>query len=127
MLARFTQIDYDREMAFIAVDDRSGVEHEVGVVRYMMLPDAKSCEFAIVIADTWQGKGLGHRMMVRIIEIARSRGVEEMIGWVLTSNKPMLDMVENLGFKVAADIEDPLNRRVTLQLRPPAEERAAAE
>jgi acetyltransferase len=127
MLARFTQIDYDREMAFIAVDDGSGVEHEVGVARYMLLPDARSCEFAIVIADSWQGKGLGHRMMERIIEIARSRGVEEMIGWVLTSNKPMLEMVENLGFKVAADPEDPLNRRVILQLRPPAEERAAAD
>jgi acetyltransferase len=127
MLARFTQIDYDREMAFIAVDDRSGVEHEVGVARYMLLPDARSCEFAVVIADTWQGKGLGHRMMERIIEIARSRGVEEMIGWVLTSNKPMLDMVQNLGFKVAAEPEDPLNRRVTLQLRSTAEERVAAD
>jgi acetyltransferase len=127
MLARFTQIDYDREMAFIAVDDRSGVEHEVGVARYMLLPDAKSCEFAIVIADTWQGRGLGHRMMERIIQIARERGVEEMIGWVLTSNKPMLDMVQNLGFKVAADPEDPLNRRVTLQLHAPGEERAAAD
>jgi acetyltransferase len=117
MLARFTQIDYDREMAFIAVDETSGIEHEVGVARYMVLPDGKSCEFAIVVADTWQGRGLGHRMMQRLIEVARSRGVEEMIGWVLTSNSAMLEMVQNLGFKVAADPEDPLNRRVTLLLR----------
>jgi acetyltransferase len=117
MLARFTQIDYDREMAFIAVDERGGIEHEVGVARYMLLPDGRSSEFAIVVADAWQGRGLGHRMMQRLIAVARERGVEEMTGWVLAANTAMLDMVESLGFAIAAEPGDPLNRRVTLRLR----------
>ncbi len=125
MLARFTQIDYDREMAFIAVDERTGIDHEVGVARYMTLPDGKSCEFAIVVADTWQGRGLGHRMMERLIEVARSRGIEEMIGWVLATNSAMLDMVENLGFHVAAEVDDPLTRRVTLKLHTELQAQAA--
>lgn len=120
MLARFTQIDYDREMALIAVDERGGVEREVAVARYMQLPDAKSCEFAIVVADAWQGRGLGYRMMERLVEVARARGFERMIGWVLSANLGMLEMVESLGFEVAADPDDAMNRRVVLDLRTPA-------
>jgi len=117
MLARFTQIDYDREMALVAIDASSGEEREVGVCRYIRLPDERSCEFAIVVADEWQGRGLGGRMMARLIEIARLRGLETMIGWVLSGNLPMLRMCTGLGFSNDPESGDALNRRMTLQLR----------
>ncbi|MCF8183436.1 MAG: acetate--CoA ligase family protein, partial [Polynucleobacter sp.] len=70
-LVRLTQIDYDREMAFVATVDDAGAEKEVGVVRYATSPDGESCEFAIVVADDWQGKGLARRLMGILIDTAR--------------------------------------------------------
>jgi len=116
MLARFTQIDYDREMALVAVDSSLGVDRQVAVARYIRLPDGRSCEFAIVVADAWQGRGLGRLMMARLIEVARARGVATMVGWVLTANRGMLELVARLGFETAPDSEDPQNRKVTLRL-----------
>ena len=63
MVTRLTQIDYDREMAFVAVIEEDGKEYEVGVCRYAVNPDGESCEFAIVVADDWQKKGLARRLM----------------------------------------------------------------
>jgi acetyltransferase len=117
MLARFTQIDYDREMAIIAVIEESGVEKEIGVCRYVTLPDRASCEYAIVLADDWQGKGLGSRMMRRIIEIAKVRGLATMVGWVDAANEPMLQLCDRLGFRREREADDPLTRRVVLPLR----------
>jgi len=117
MLARFTQVDYDREMALIATSAQDGREREIGVCRYFTLPDAQSCEFAIVVGDAWQGKGLGRRMMAKLIEVAHRRGFKHMIGWVVASNTGMLRMVQSLGFVVANDPEDPQVRKVTLELR----------
>jgi acetyltransferase len=116
MLARFTQIDYDREMALVAIDESGGLEREVGVCRYITLPDGRTCEFAIVVGDAWQGRGLGQRMMQRLIEVARARGLAIMEGWVLTANTGMLEMCTRLGFRVEPDPEDPLQRRVVLDL-----------
>jgi acetyltransferase len=116
MLARFTQIDYDREMALIATDGSGGREREVAVARYIRLPDEKTCEFAVAVADDWQHRGLGTRLMQRLIEVARARGLETMIGWVLAGNTGMLEMVSRLGFTQAVEPGDALVRRVTLQL-----------
>jgi acetyltransferase len=118
MLARFTQVDYDREMALVAIEEKDGVEREVAVCRYVRLPDARTCEYAIVVADEWQRRGLGRRMMERLVAIARSRGLEEMVGWVLPENGPMLRMMSGLGFDCGADPEDPHLRRVTLSIAP---------
>ena len=118
MLARFTQIDYDREMALIAVDSKKGSDRQVAVARYIRLPDGRSCEFAIAVADGWQGRGLGRRMMARLIEVARERGLQAMVGWVLTSNRGMLEMVSRLGFHAVPDPDDPQNRKVSLVLEP---------
>ncbi len=115
MLARFTQIDYDREMAFLAVREENGAEREIGVCRYITLPDAQSCEFAIVVADEWQGRGLGWRMMEILIAVARERGLKTMIGWVLAENAGMLRMCGELGFEAFPD-EDPMVRRMVLRL-----------
>jgi acetyltransferase len=116
MLARFTQIDYDREMALIAMAVEGGREKEVGVARYIRLPDGVSCEYAIVVSDAWQGRGLGYALMQRLIEVARERGIRHMMGFVLAKNSGMLKMCQELGFRVASDEDDMLMRRVELQL-----------
>ena len=100
MLARFTQIDYDREMALIAVVTKDGREEGVGVTRYITNPDGSSCEFAIVVDDEWQKHGLGRYLMTQLIEIARSRGLAKMTGDILTANQGMLALVASLGFVI---------------------------
>jgi acetyltransferase len=116
MLARFTQIDYDREMALVAMENDEGRMREVGVARYIRLPDGESCEYAIAVADAWQGRGLGYALMLRLIEVARERGVHRMLGWVLTRNSSMLKMCGELGFRITGDADDTLTRRVELAL-----------
>jgi acetyltransferase len=105
-MVRLTQIDYDREMAFIATIDDNGAEKEVGVARYATSPDAESCEFAIVVADDWAGKGLARRLMGVIIDTARSRGLRYMHGDFLSENSRMLAFVASLGFVLSAHPED---------------------
>ena len=116
MLVRFTQIDYDREMAFVATVAEAGRETEVGVARYITNPDGESCEFALVIADGWQRKGLGRRMMEQLIEVARARGLRSMVGHVLGENRGMLALCQKLGFVVADSAEGPMVKRVSLAL-----------
>ncbi len=105
-LVRFTQIDYDREMAFLATFDQEGVEKEIGVVRYATSPDGESCEFAIVVADEWQGKGLARRLMGTLIDTARASGLRYMRGDFLAENTRMLAFVVSLGFVLSAHPED---------------------
>ena len=116
MLIRFTQIDYDREMAFVAVREEGGREIEIGVARYVTNPDAETCEFALVVADAWQGKGLGRRMLERLIEVARSRGLRTMVGHVLAGNQAMLGLCSKLGFVISDHPEDAALKRATLVL-----------
>jgi acetyltransferase len=116
MLARFTQIDYDREMALIAVTAKDGREEEVGVTRYITNPDGSSCEFAIVVDDKWQMHGLGRYLMTRLIEIARSRGLAMMNGDILTANQPMLALAASLGFAIGEVPGEAGLRRAVLAL-----------
>ena len=116
MLVRFTQIDYDREMAFVAVVAEGGRETEVGVARYVANPDGASCEFALVIADGWQRKGLGRRMMEQLVDVARARSLKSMVGHVLAENRGMLSLCQKLGFVVSDSGEGPMVKRVTLAL-----------
>ena len=118
MLARFTQIDYDREMAFVATLDEKGAEREIGVARYVTNPDGESCEFAIAVADEWQRRGLGRRFMTVLIDVARSRGLREMMGHVLAENRSMLALCDSLGFSIGESTEGPQVRRVSLALQP---------
>jgi acetyltransferase len=106
MLARFTQIDYNREMALIAVTEEQGKEIELGVARYAINPDGESCEFALVVADSMRGKGLGHLLMVNLMDVARSKGLKIMEGEVLNNNHSMLKLMERLDFTVASNPED---------------------
>ena len=116
MLVRFTQIDYDREMAFVATVREGGREAEIGVARYVTNPDGESCEFAVVIADGWQRRGLGRRMMAQLIAVARARGLRTMVGHVLAENRGMLTLCQKLGFGVGDSAEGPVVKRVTLAL-----------
>ena len=106
MLVRFTQIDYDLEMALILVVNEQGKEKEVGVARYIINPDGKSCEFAIVVADKWHHKGLGFHLMAHLMEIARSRDISVMQGEVLADNQEMLSLARTLGFKFEHNPDD---------------------
>jgi acetyltransferase len=116
MLARFTQIDYDREMALIAVTEESGKDVEIGVSRYAINPDGESCEFALVVSDQWQHKAIGHKLMGSLMDAARTRGLKTMEGEVLASNHNMLKLVTTLGFAVATSTEDAAIKRVTRSL-----------
>jgi acetyltransferase len=106
MLTRFTQIDYDQEMALIAVTEQEGQEEELAVGRYVANSDGVSCEFALVVSDKWQRLGIGHRLMNLLIKIARDRGLETMEGEVLSGNTKMLGLLKSLDFRVANHPED---------------------
>lgn len=106
MLIRFTQLDYNRELALIAVQEKSGKELELGVARYVMNPDGKSCEFALVVADEWQRRGIGSQLMTRLMEAAQDRGFNSMDGEILADNQKMLDLVKSLGFHLQSSDED---------------------
>ncbi len=125
MLSRFTLIDYDREMALVAVlkERRAAADGEiteteriVGVSRYITNPDSASCEFSLVVADDFGGRGLGSRLMLSIMEVAREKGLAEIEGLVLTNNPGMLKLMKSLGFSIKAFPEDPDFRLVTHSL-----------
>lgn len=100
MLARFTQIDYDREMALVAIAGSGSEEQIIAVARYVQNPDRISAEFAIVVADSWQNLGLGRILLARLLDCARDSGFERIDGTVLAINQGMLRMMEAMGFSV---------------------------
>ena len=116
MLVRFTQIDYHDEMALIAVKPDGDNEEEIGVVRYMTNLDKKSCEFALVVSDKWQGRGIAHHLMQKLIEVARDRGLEMMEGQVLGNNIKMLALMTSLNFRINNDPSDSSLKLVELRL-----------
>lgn len=116
MLVRYTQIDYDRELALVAVIGADGAvsapapgvpERIIGVVRYLLNPDRETCEFAVAISDAYQGCGLGSQMMKALIEAATDKGLRQMQGVVLRANRAMLGLMRHLEFQVTPDPDDP--------------------
>ena len=116
MLKQLTDIDYDKQMALVAVTRHHGAEAEIAVGRYAVLPDGMSCEFAIVVGDEWQRKGVATALMQSLIEEARRRGLQTMVGEVLTSNSKMLHFVARLGFHATMNAKDPTLTRVAKAL-----------
>jgi len=116
MLVRFTQIDYHNEMALIAVHSSDEGEEEIGVVRYMTNADKRTCEFALVVADHWQGKGIASLLMRSLIDVARDRGLEIMEGQVLSNNFRMLDLMTRLNFRISNDPDESGIKLVQLRL-----------
>ncbi len=98
-LARFTQIDYDREMAFILTETTPDGPRTLGVVRAVSDPDGQRAEFAIVIDASLKGQGLGRAMLEKMITYCRERGVGQLVGEVLAENEAMLGLAKRLGFR----------------------------
>ena len=99
MLARFTKLDYDREMAFGAFLEKNNKEILIGVSRYSINPDKQSCEFAIAIADEYHGLGLAKQLMLVLIEHVKDRDLKIIEGTVLKNNTSMDKLMASLGFK----------------------------
>jgi acetyltransferase len=114
MLSRFCNIDYDREMAIIAEYTSDGKKRNVGVGRLIIEPDRETGEFAIVVADDFQGSGLGLKLLDNMIGIAQDKGLKSVYGIVLNDNWKMIGLAKNLGFTVKKLSNE--ESRVTLEL-----------
>ncbi|MGB6465498.1 MAG: GNAT family N-acetyltransferase [Xanthobacteraceae bacterium] len=113
-IARFTQIDYSRAMAFIALSEATG--DMLGVVRLHSDANYDTAEYAILIRSDLKGRGVGWQLMKLIIEYARTQGIRSIHGQVLPENAQMLEMCANLGFQIQSDPQDPSLMVVTLSL-----------
>jgi acetyltransferase len=120
-LARLVQVDYTREMAFIAtVPDLDGEEKTLGVARAMADPDNVEAEFAIIVLPDMKGTGLGHLLLEKLIRYQRAAGTERLTGLVLTENRRMRELGKSLGFteQVTSHITD--TKELVLLLNPAA-------
>lgn len=115
-LARLTQIDYAREMAFVAVASETG--ELLGVARLAADPDYTRAEYAVLVRSDIKGKGLGWLLMGHLIAYARQEGLAELFGQVLAANTTMLSMCRELGFDISEEPGDATLRHVRLALRP---------
>jgi len=97
---RFTQIDYDREMAFVAVTEDTKMPNELGVGRYIKNPDGRSVEFALVVADDCHCLGIGTRLLNVLMQTAKNKGMSFFEAEVLATNTAMLSLLKKLGFSV---------------------------
>jgi acetyltransferase len=122
MLARMTLIDYDREMALVAIQkitertpegELLETEKIIGMSQYITNPDRASCEFSLVVSDAFGGQGLGSRLMLSIMEEARDKGLQEIDGLVLANNPGMLALMKKLGFESKKYEDDPDFKLVT--------------
>lgn len=108
VLVRFTQIDYDREMAFIATaPDASGKSETLGEVRTIADPDNLVAEYSIIVRSDLKGTGLGRKLMSKMIDYCRSRGIRKLTGHVLCNNPTMLAMIGAMGFHRKISPDDP--------------------
>jgi len=115
-LIRFTQIDYDREMAFVVVDPSTEPAEIRAIARYTRLFDGKHAEFGVTVEDAWQGRGMGHRMMDALEQCARARALEELFGYVLSENESMRGFMLARGYVPHRDEDEPGVIRFALSL-----------
>jgi acetyltransferase len=118
-LKRFTDIDYEREMALIATIAVEERERQIGVARYVKDEGVPGdAEFAIVLADDWQGRGLGRKLLANLLAAAKSQGVRRLVGTALSSNSGMLALARRMGFRLALDPASATITTLTLDLAP---------
>ena len=116
-LRRFTDIDHQREGALIATTLVQGRERQIGVARYVKEEESPGvAEFAIVLSDDWQRRGLGTRLLVRLLGAAKDHGVHRLIGMTLSENRGMLELARKLGFRLATDPGSATITNLTLDL-----------
>jgi len=100
-LLRLCHLDYDRAMALAAIHTGAdGRPHIIGVSRYHRHPQTDEAEFAVVVTDAWQGRGVGWELMRRLMDMARNHGVKRLVGDVLRENTNMLQLMGALGFRL---------------------------
>ncbi len=124
MLARYTRIDYDREVALVATVQVANPENRgllreriVGFAHYLRNADGQGAEYALVIADDWQRRGLGAELMRSLMDVAHRQGLNYIEGIVLATNRPMLALMHYLGFHNEPDESDPGMRRLSMNLQ----------
>jgi acetyltransferase len=110
-IRQLTRIDYDREMAFVAVAGRGVQARLLGVARYVRDAERAGAEFALVVADAWQRKGIGTLLLHALLQHARAAGIGRLHGITLASNQGMQDLARKLGF---VQTKDPLDATVRL-------------
>ncbi len=114
LLIRFTQIDYDREIAIIAEVTEKDQKKMAGVVRLIADPFNHTAEFAIVVGDPWQHQGLGNKFSDYILEIARKRGIRKVYAVFLKDNIAMHNMFKKRGFTIKEHDEDSMYAELEL-------------
>ncbi len=117
LVARFTQVDYDREMALVALVDEPEGMAQIGVARYSLTADGESVEFALVVSDDWQRSGLGRRLMDALMECAREKSYRYIVGDVLSDNQKMLRLMSSLGFSILPHPDGADMKRVVRSLQ----------
>ena len=116
-LARLTQVDYAREIAFIATEiDLLGDERTLGVARAMIDPDNHDAEFGIIVRSSLKGEGLGELLMDKLVRTLRERGTRRLVATVLAENQRMLDLARELGFTLAPAVVGDGTREIWLAL-----------
>jgi acetyltransferase len=113
-IERLVSVDYSRDMALAATAMLDG-EALIGVARYVLDKNNEAAEFAIVVADAWHGRGIGARLLAKLIDVARRRGLKRLYGDILATNRPMLELVRKLGFTLGRH-EDATLTRASLDL-----------
>lgn len=106
MIERLTNIDYDKQVAFVAVVPEDGRERIVGVSRYSTDDSETSCECAVTVDDHWHDRGLGTLLMRHLIEVARARGIRRMVSIEAAANTRMRELATFLGFETRVDPDD---------------------
>jgi acetyltransferase len=114
LAARLSHIDHERDGALLAFAE--GAEEVLGVARFSADSDSRAAEFAIAVRSDWKGHGLGHLLMARLVQLARQRGIDELVGQVLPENRAILQLCREFGFTVAIDPADPKLLRVSKTL-----------
>jgi acetyltransferase len=116
-LARLTQIDYAREIAFVATETAAGgAERTIGVVRAVADPDNISAEFGIIVRSELKGSGLGEQLMHKLIRTLREQGTKRLVATVLVENQRMLELAKSLGFTFLPRRPDAGTREIELAL-----------
>ncbi len=125
-LERLTRIDFTRDMAIIATVTLDGCETQIGVARYARLENGSCCEFAIAVADQWQGCGVGVRLLSELIAIASRSDIKEIVGDALATNVAMFALARKVGMSVQPHPEGATLRRLVLSIPDPARSPACA-
>ncbi|HVC12828.1 MAG TPA: GNAT family N-acetyltransferase [Burkholderiales bacterium] len=116
LIGFLTDVDYERHMAFLATIRLAAGEQAVGEARYLVEPDGRTCEFAIAVADAWQGTGVAGLLMEALFRAARAKGLKSVAGLVAGENARMLRFVHALGFEAEPAAQDPRVVRVLKRL-----------